>query len=435
MTPKTTLEKRVKRRVTAREHRFFAVCAPGIKGLCQKEIVRLNQKFGDIEDKSIEFKDIDTIKGGVEFTTSVKGCYAANLYLRSPSKILMRIAKFKAENFRTFEKKFSEIEWELYFKPSAIFESQPDSDLLCTLHFEASTSRSRLYHTDAITDRARLIVYEHFNKIFKDNYSVIQPDSPKKSQTVLIRAEDDQFEISIDSSGELLHKRGLKENVGVAPLRETIAFAILSALKYPNFSDKKGAKTLPLIDAMCGSGTFTLEAAMMANSIPAGFFRQFAFQEWQCFSLGQLNHLKKVALNQILTPCYDNRSSIFAVDQDANILEGLKKVVDRLKADNLTPSSQIEIIHSNFFDVVPEKLTDQKGFLVLNPPYGRRIGEKQYVEEIFNNIGKKLKSDFKGWRVGVITPDKRLLKHLPAAKSLIPIFHGGLQLDVAIIYV
>ncbi|MBF0233369.1 MAG: hypothetical protein HQK65_10085 [Desulfamplus sp.] len=476
MIKKTALEKRVKRRITARTHRFFAVCSPGLKRLCHREILALAHKnnpddstllqgnesiITDINHQGLlplTFQDITIIQGGVEFTGSVQDCYTANLYLRSPSRILMRIAKFKAENFRVFEKKLGEIEWELYLRPEI------------SVKYEVSTISSRLYHSDAIAQRAQKIVEAHFqhqdsNSLgFNANQEMAEDKDIHGVSTVMIRGEDDLFEISIDSSGELLHKRGLKEYVGAAPIRETLAFAILSAMGYTG--------DLPLIDGMCGSGTFALEAAMISRNIPAGFFRKFAFENWPCFSIGQWYHMKKIAEANIRYQCQKSeyiensckdakfqKPSIFAVDRDSSILELLSRTVNEF---NL--SSYIKIIKSDFLEIDPEGLTvkcrtlvrenknvksdyegivsnscdngnmsGKKGFLVLNPPYGKRIGDKNNINQIFADIGRKLKSDFRGWCAAVIIPDKRLLDHLPGTKSLIPLFHGGLEIHAAII--
>ncbi|MBF0376224.1 MAG: hypothetical protein HQK72_01960 [Desulfamplus sp.] len=436
MITKSPLEKRVKRRITARTHRFFAVCPPGLKRMCHKEIISLSEQI-----LNCEFQDIVMLSGGVEFTSTIQGCYAANLYLRTPSRILMRITKFKAENFRTLEKKLSQIEWELYIKPSL------------KVHVEVSTNSSRLYHTDAIAQRAENAIKDSFTDVsnvvkinsLNDIAQISDNEKNKMAmQTIMIRGENDLFEVSIDSSGELLHKRGLKENVGVAPIRETIAFAILSAMKYPesptvasgvsSLSDNSTifkANSLPLIDGMCGSGTFALEAAMVALNIPAGFFRRFAFENWQCFSKVQWDYMKKISSKNILIG--DDRYKnpfIFGVDQDSFILKEFETMIQRF---NL--SSAIKTIKGDFLDILPEKITNSsnKGFVVLNPPYGKRIGENEDIEKIFFDIGKKLKSDFKGWRAGVIIPDKKFINYLHGRKSIMPIFHGGLEIYAVIV--
>ncbi|MGD9733302.1 MAG: class I SAM-dependent RNA methyltransferase [Desulfamplus sp.] len=496
MTKLSSLEKRVKRRITARTHRFFAACPPGLKNLCYREIAALTEKLKFIKSTTTDdltgeiepalFQDIEIIVGGVEFTSAVQGCYAANLYLRSPSKILMRIAHFKAENFRTLEKKLKEIEWELYLNPDLTFQ------------VEVSAKSSRLYHTDAVANRGEKVIKDYFSKLSNSFGNLKNPHDRKQSsnkkegemvsQTIMIRAEDDKFEISIDSSGELLHKRGLKENVGAAPIRETLAFAILSAMNYPFGCDKSKSfnsdypfscnksksfnvdrksdfdltglteppyltKQLPLIDGMCGSGTFALEAAMIADNIPAGFFRHFAFEAWPCFRAGQWNYIKKMAeadMPQSYKTAEPQEPFIFALDKNDKILKELERTVEIFNF-----GSSIKIMQGDFFDIVPERLiseqngldqestaisekslpSDIKGFVVLNPPYGKRIGDKWESEKMFAKIGKKLESDFKGWRAGVVLPDRKFLHYLPGRKSLIPLFHGGLEIYAAIIQI
>ncbi len=390
---RSRFEKRVKRRITARAHRFFAVCAPGLKRLCHREILAL----------PLDLQDIEMIPGGVEFNGTVQDCYAANLFLRSPSRVIMRMAGFKAENFRTLEKKLALIEWELYLKKSAV------------VHCEVSTTHSRLYHKDAIAQRVQQVIMAHFSRLSSSDCMTGIP----VQQTLMIRGANDFFELSLDSSGDLLHKRGIKERVGAAPLRETLAFAILSATGYSG--------NLPLIDGMCGSGSFALEAAMTAGNIPPGHFRSFAFEQWPCFSPAQWNHLKKGASQSIK---YFETPFIFAMDQDAAMVGELDKVAHKF---NL--SSSIMVRKQNFFDIRPDTLTRKKGIVLLNPPYGKRIGDRKASHRFFREISSKLTSDFKGWKAGIILPDKAFMNCFSASSSpsLIPLFHGGLELHAAVL--
>ncbi len=212
-------------------------------------------------------------------------------------------------------------------------------------------------------------------------------------------------------------------------------------------------KQLPLIDGMCGSGTFALEAAMIADNIPAGFFRHFAFEAWPCFRAGQWNYIKKMAeadMPQSYKTAEPQEPFIFALDKNDKILKELERTVEIFNF-----GSSIKIMQGDFFDIVPERLiseqngldqksttisekslpSDIKGFVVLNPPYGKRIGDKWESEKMFAKIGKKLESDFKGWRAGVVLPDRKFLHYLPGRKSLIPLFHGGLEIYAAIIQI
>ena len=386
---KTALEKRIKKKIIAKEHTFFASCAPGLKKLLVSEINNLN-----LESKKIVLK-----QGGVEFFGKVHDCYLANLYLRCPIRILMRITAFKAENFSTLEEKIAKYDWELLLQKSA------------KITFHVSTKKSRLYHTSAIAQRAEKIIS---TKLLTNGTNKISPDTKENVfHDIFIRAENDRFEISLDSSGELLHKRGIKENTSPAPLRENLAWAVLFFTQF--------SKNDVLIDPMCGSGTFSLEASLFKQNIPPGFFRDFAFQSWKCFRQEKWNYLKKQAQNQIKL---SSQKEIFASDIDNKSIQAFKKNIQNQNFDN-----NIEIQETDFFSIIPEKLTPKKGVLVLNPPYGKRIGNKQTVDSFYNEIGKKLEQDFKGWRVGIIMPEKHLLKKYNFQTSSIKTFyHGGLDI-------
>jgi putative N6-adenine-specific DNA methylase len=189
------MEKRVKRRVTARNHDFFCICPPGLRNLCRKELSGL-----DIDPSGIQVK-----KGGVEFIGKVQDCYRANLYLRSPVRILMRVCSFRAESFAELEKKAASVDWELYVPSNA------------TVEYSVSCSKSRLYHTGAVEERLAGIVSK---KAETDGIPSADSEAGPLIR-LFVRGENDRFEISVDSSGELLFKRGIKEMAGrgkISPL-------------------------------------------------------------------------------------------------------------------------------------------------------------------------------------------------------------------------
>ncbi|WP_212637991.1 THUMP domain-containing class I SAM-dependent RNA methyltransferase [Desulfocicer vacuolatum] len=388
------MEKRIKRRITARDHIFFAACAPGLKRLCHRELI---QQMPDL-------KNVNMIPGGVEFSGTVQDCYKANLYLRSPSRITMRIAGFKAENFRTLEKRLQEIEWELYLKKGIAFSC------------DAVTRHCRLYHSDAISQRVEKQILDYFDQLPHERNSSVARGIQSASQRILIRGEDDRFEISLDSSGDGLYKRGLKKYVGAAPLRETLAFALLSAAEYT-----PGKR---LIDGMCGSGSFSLEAAMITRNMAPGLFRFFSFEQWPCFSEKQWHYLKNEATKQIKLL---SEPTVFASDLDLQCVEALEKTVEEFDL-----SSTIQVFPSDFFALRPDVLSSGPGVAVLNPPYGKRIGSPATIKALYKQIGEKLESDFKGWTVVIIMPDRQLAESFSFSHRWMPLFHGGLELHAAI---
>ncbi len=396
---KTALEKRIKRRITAREHVFFVACAPGLQQLCHRELTELMPGR----------EGITMIPGGVEFTGNVEDCYKANLHLRSPSRIVMRMGRIKAENFRTLEKRLMEMEWALFLKKGVPFSC------------DVVANHCRLYHTDAIAGRVENCIIDYFENLLPEQGAVVAHRLHDVGQRMLIRGVDDRFEISLDSSGDGLYKRGLKKNVGAAPLRETLAFGLLSAAGY--------SPGQPLIDGMCGSGTFSLEAAMITHHIPPGMFRSFAFENWPCFSEKQWQYLKKEAAKEAAKEAVSPlQPVVFASDLDSGCVGALEKTV---KAFNL--SSTIKVSQRDFFDLKPHGLTSlPPGVVVLNPPYGKRIGAPESIQALFARIGEKLSSDFKGWTVVILMSDRHLAESFSFPHRWVPVFHGGLDLHAAI---
>lgn len=381
--------KRVKRRVSGRKHSFFAVCAPGLRKTCYREMV----EAGFAEN------DMKMTKGGIEFQARLNTCMAFNLTLRSPSRILMRIAHFKADSFEKLEQKIEGIDWILYL---------PEN---CFIKFNITSRKSRLYHSGAIEQRCKKIISEQLNSM--DAFTAEE----RSSQTIHIRAEDNFFTISMDTTGNLLFKRGIKKKVSKAPVRENIASAMLSWTKF-------SAEDV-LIDPMCGSGTFSIEAAMIKSNIPPGFFRNFALQQWPAFNYKTYAYMKKQMQKEFTR--FSGRE-IFASDIDDHALAALKK--NRDKHDFC---KMIHVSKTDFFKITPPiACPEKKGVIMLNPPYGKRLGKNDNTTLFYREIGKKLNADFKNWRVGIILPSRESRLSLGLRLELKPLFHGGLDIFAGI---
>jgi len=350
-------------------------------------------------------KDLVVEQGGIGFKARLNTCMAFNLKLRSPSRILMRISQFKAESFKTLEKKIDAIDWILFLSAN------------CSLSFSVTTQKSRLYHSDAIAQRCEKIILDQLSAGQSHTTSGREP----VHQTVYVRATHDQFTISLDSTGPLLFKRGIKQKVYKAPLRENLAFAMLY---WCGFS-----KDDVLIDPMCGSGTFSLEAAMLKTGIPPGFFRSFAFENWPGFRGKAYDYLKQQALEK-RTPF--SSTQIFASDINDTALAAMKENMANHEFCRI-----IDVSKKDFFSIDSHKIlsrthSGKKGVILLNPPYGKRLGENKNTRTFFGEIGKKLSSDFKGWRLGIVLPSREYKTYLGLKFNLKPIFHGGLNIFAGI---
>jgi putative N6-adenine-specific DNA methylase len=390
MTIITALEKRIKRRIVGRNHSFFVVTLPGLETLCRHEMAAL----------AIAGQRMQIETGGVAFEARVHEAYAAHLHLRTASRILMRIDQFRTTAFRQLEKHLADFPWELY-----LYRHQP-------VELKVATRRSRLIHTAAIAQRFKRCIAGRL----ATHPSLPQPaDSPPAPQSLWVRAVSDRFVVSLDASGVPLYKRGLKTSGGPAPLRETFAAA---ALAMNGFS--RGSI---LADPMCGTGTFSLEAALIAARIPPGWYRDFAFMGWPCYRPGRWKHLRKQAAQRIDLP---HTPVVFASDRDPAAVERLQAMV---AGTDLKPLLQIQ--QADFFKLTPPDQSGAHRMVALNPPYGVRLKPDLPVERLYARIGDRLATGYTGWHLALILPQQHLTRHLPPNLTLTPFVHGGLNLVLA----
>lgn len=378
-----SLDKRIKRRIIGRRHDFFAVSQPGFETMSAKELAPLSE--------TIEISG--TVNGGVSFSGRLPDLYLASLHCRTAVRFLMRLARFKATNFQQLEKHVQTIPWELYL---------PAGDVP---KFNVTAHHSRLYHSRAIA--------EHIGQCIAARW-VEQglPSARSKGQTLFVRLQDDEATLSLDCSGDPLYRRGLKTHSARAPLRETTAAGIFMLSGY-----RPGN---PLLDPMCGSGTFSLEAAMITQKIPPGILRQFAFMQWPAFRPQQLAYMIKTA-NRNIRPA--DRTMIWASDSDGKTVDRMRNCIQQNELIDT-----VAVSRANFFDLRPASITPQKGMVVLNPPYGKRLSSKQETENRYQEIAAKLQTDFKGWQAALLVPGQGLANRLKLSLKPFHIRHGGLDL-------
>lgn len=392
MSGRSAFEKRLKRLIVARPKAFFAATSPGLEPLCLRELSSLFP-----EKPAARVTD-----GGVAFSGLLADGYWANLCLRTANRILMRILTFKASNFVGLEKKLAAIPWELYLSPAA------------APRFDVVAHRSRLYHGKAIAERFERSIAERLPAP-----AAPQPTAAglAATQRIFVRVVDDRFTISLDMSGENLYRRGIKKRVADAPLRETIAAAALMLAAY--------SPDEPLIDPMCGSGTFALEAAMQAHNIPVGWFRNFAFSIWPAFSLTRKRWAyARKRRGRLITE--EARAAIFAADVDPAACKAL--------AENAAAAGferTIGIANRDFFDLTPREFGEGTGLLTINPPFGRRLGSTADSNRLFQNLCDRLAAVWQGWKVVLIVPRRHLLEKISFPRTVHAVRHGGLRLFIA----
>ena len=423
----SALEKRLKRQVIGKPHRFQAVVPLGFEQALVHELCSILKSDDSAEASDTNFLPHVSGDGKVEFTAKITDAWKAVAYSRVANRILMHLADFKAENFRELEKKSAEIPWELYLAQKGV-------------HIHVSCKHSRLYHSDAIAERLDKIL-----------------PAPSTPQNLFVTLVDDRCTLWLDLAGEELYKRGHERFVNEAPLKETIAAAmIFEAIKSAIGPAQSGAITL--IDPMAGSGTFSLEAAHMASSLIPGICRDFALKHQPAFKEATWNFLIRrdngaaATITKIVTSDISERS-----------IEIIKHNIECSPLASIAPSENSPTITPqlrDFFSYTAKDIADTCGesapIIVLNPPYGKRLDFD--APKLYTKIGRHLAALASGLKqlgksltVAILAPkdDTRdgakytctanLLRECPAlspdsnsAAKCIATSHGGFSLNVFI---
>lgn len=355
---------------------IFLVTAPGLEALLAEEA----QEAG--------FAVAAAIEGGVTLSGGWPEVWRANLELRGATRVLVRIASFRAMHLAQLDKRSRKVPWGEFLKADV------------PVAVEASCRKSKIYHAGAAAQRVATAIAEELGA----------PIDEAAGLRVMARIEDDLVTISIDTSGESLHKRGHKEAVNRAPMRETMAALFLRGAGYHG--------TEPVYDPMCGSGTLVMEAAEWALGLAPGRTRHFGFEMLKGFDAAAFAALKARAPRE--TPLH-----FFGSDRDVGAVAMSRENAARAGISEITTFSEMSIE-----TMVPPE--GPPGLVIANPPYGARIGEKREVQALHAAFGKALKSRFKGWRVAVITTDASLAKAtgLPFGPPGKPVLHGGLRVTL-----
>ena len=376
----SAFEKRVKRRISARDHTFYLSTAPGLGGLLAEEL------------EACLGMAVTRVTGGVEFTARLESMWKAALNLRLANRILVRLASFPADGFSRLERRVAEIPWELWLPADA------DIEVVVTTH------HCRLYHTGAVAERVQKVV----GRALEGGGKGTRP------QKIYVRGDDDRFVLSLDAVGTPLYKRHVKTHGGRAPIRETLAAAVLAMAGYHGEG--------PLVDPMCGTGTFSLEAAMVATGTPAGIFRSFAFQAWPSFKERGFAHLKRQGEAGVTS---GHAGAIFASDVDAGAVGRLTETLAGLPFGGVI-SPQV----GDFFTLDPASLGCGLGLVLFNPPYGMRLREGS--DAMVPRIMDRLFAVWGGWKMAMAIPREQVPRPLPAGFHEHPMSHGGLDLSVIV---
>lgn len=358
------------------EFEIFLVAVPGLEGpLCA-------------EARAHGFT-AKTVSGGVAIKGGWPEVWRANLELRGPSRILARIDEFRVVHLAKLDMRARQVPW------SAILRRD------VPVRVEASCKSSRIYHSGAAAERIARAIQEEFGAPISNDADVV----------IKARIENNVCTIAVDTSGEPLHKRGHKEAVAKAPMRETMAALFLRQCGYTGSE--------PVLDPMCGSGTFVIEAAEIAAGLKPGRSRIFAFQNLATFDAVAWNSMRTAGATQTPTHRFYGR------DRDPGAIRMSRANAERAGVSAFTDFSETSV----------EELTapdGQPGLVIVNPPYGDRIGETNKLRSLYRALGHTLMTRFPGWRVGLVTSDENLANAtgLPFSLTAEPVLHGGLRIKL-----
>lgn len=365
-------------------HEVFRLIAKTSAGL---------EPYLEEELKALGAQNTEQMTRAVAFDADRALMYKANYCLRTALRILKPWASFEAGTEQQLYDKVQQLQWQEVLSPEKTFA------------IDAVVGGSHFTHSQYVAYKTKDAIAD----LFRDRMG-IRPsvDTSHPDLRINVHIWENKVSVSFDSSGDSLHKRGYRVAVDKAPMNEVLAAGLLM------ISGWKGDRHF--MDAMCGSGTLPIEAAMMAMNIPAGYFRNdYGFMHWNDFDAALWKNVRQEADDRITDFDYD----ILGSDRSA-------KAID-IASENIRKAhlhKDIQLIRQSLDRAMPP---EGQGLMVLNPPYGERLEETD-LKALYSNIGDNLKQHFKGWQVWVISSDFHALKHVglkPSKKYTV--FNGPLE--------
>ncbi|MHB8765213.1 MAG: THUMP domain-containing class I SAM-dependent RNA methyltransferase [Deferrisomatales bacterium] len=356
--------------MTRADLRAFAVSPPGFEDLVAAEL------------RGLGLADAAAVAGGVEFSGAWPDVYRANLGSRVASRVLVRAGAFEAHTFGELERGLGRIDWAAWFPPAA------------PLDVRVAKHRTRLYHTGKVEEVVRRAV------------GCGPGGQGGEALRLQVRIDGDRVTVSVDTSGEHLHRRGYRTLAGPAPLRENLAAGLLLRAGYDGCE--------ALLDPLCGSGTFAVEAALLALRVPPGRGRAFAFERLAGFDPRAWETVRAEGERRRLPRL---PAPVFAADRDP---AAVRLAAAAARAAGL--ADQVEVAVA---DVGELEAPAPAGLVVANPPYGLRLGGAGAALGALNGA---LRSELRSWRWAVVVP--RGTRWGLAAGPAFPFRSGGLALEL-----
>lgn len=368
----------------AARHTFFATCAPGLEAVLHEEL------------RALRMARVERQNAGVHFEGRIEDAWRANLWLRSAVRVLWRLARFQAADESELYAGCAAFDWCRLLRPGHTFA------------VSAHARESSLEHTLFVAQRVKDAVVDQLRA-----RTGARPDVDREQPDLRVHVHlfRDRCTLLADTSGESLHKRGWRRFQGRAPLAETLAAAMLQLSGWDRRS--------PLLDPFCGSGTLLVEGAWLASGRAPGLLRErYAFEELPGFDARAWSALREEARAAAHTP---RKLILRGSDADARVLEG---AAANLEAAGVAQLVQLEEARAEDFDPRP----GWNAFVLTNPPYGERIGDKSELAGVYQAFGRRLRERCAGYRLALLAGDGALARELGiAVRESLPLRNGALD--------
>lgn len=338
-------------------YEFIAPCHFGLEAVLKKEIVDLGYEIISVED------------GRIIFTGDESAICRGNMFLRTTERLLLKVAKFRAETFEELFQATKQLPWEKFIPKDGKFWVA-----------KATSIKSKLFSPSDIQSIMKKAIVERLKQVYKMDWF----EETGNEYPIRVTFMKDEITIGIDTSGESLHKRGYRKLIAKAPITETLAAALIMLTPWN--------KDRILVDPFCGSGTFPIEAAMIGARIAPGLKRSFLSESWTDLIPKKMwDDVRQEANDMILA---DVEMNIQGYDIDGEVIKAARQ--------NAELAGVAQYIHFQKRDVSDLSSPKKYGFVITNPPYGERLEEKQAMPTLYREIGKAFQN-LDSWSLYMIT--------------------------------
>lgn len=363
---------------------FFASTSKGLIPCLESEI------------KALGFKVLNTGHSGVTFETNWQGCYLANLKLRSANKVLKPILDFPAYQLEDLYHNTLKHDFTKYI------------ELNQTFAIDAVVRNSKITDQRMVALKIKDAIADQYREKFGERPDV---DSKNAHLPLVARLVKNQLSLALDTSGKPLSHRGYRKEQGEAPLREHLA---ASLVKLANWDEK-----MPIYDPMCGSGTILIEAALIARKTAPGLMRQsFAFQNWKTF--------QEEAWSEVIDQVVSEEQELPELKLYGSDLDGKIISVAKANAVRAGVEDNIEFHRTSVAEIMPP--CEEKGLIIVNPPYGERMGVSEELKDVFRDLSFQLRTHFSGWTLWILSGNEDLTGALKMkATGKHKVFNGPIE--------